>query len=422
MTNFVIITTHDTGRHFGCYGIPTVHTPNIDSLANEGVRFSNMFATSPVCSASRAAALTGRYPQSNGLMQLVHSPWDWELNNPEEHLSHHMRNAGYETVVCGIQHETMDVSTLGFQKVLAQREGDSRPNALQIAEAGAAYIRNNTSDPFYLQMGFFETHRPYEFGGNQPDDSLGVTIPPYIVDNETAREDFAWLQGMVRRVDEAVGIVLTALAESGKAEDTVVIFTVDHGLEVPRAKWFCYEAGVEIALVMRHPAGGISGGKVCDWLLGNVDIAPTVLELAGIDIPGNVQGISFAGAFRPEGKPQRTAAYSMFHSNGREERSVRTNKYRLIRSFKPGRPLVTPVDMAHPVDVWMKRPVAELYDMEHDPLQYHSLHADPAYSEVLAEMNQLVWSWMEDVNDPLLQGPVAPPYHEEAMADYPGKR
>ena len=102
--NIVVITTHDTGRHFGCYGIETVHTPTIDGLAADGYQFTNYFTTSPVCSPSRGAMLTGRYPQSNGLIGLTHSPWHWSFNEGERHLSHVLRDAGYHTGMIGKWH------------------------------------------------------------------------------------------------------------------------------------------------------------------------------------------------------------------------------------------------------------------------------------------------------------------------------
>ena len=206
--NVLIISSHDTGRHLGCYGVETVHTPNLDALAADGVCATNYFTAVPVCSPSRGVMLTGRYPQRNGLMGLTHAPWDWSLNEGEQHLSHLLHNAGYHAVLFGLQHEAADTDTLGFAEMHAQRGDDGRrAAALPVANATADFLRERgqSQQPFYAQVGLFETHRPFNFGGVEPDDSLGVHVPPYLEPTEATVADLAHLQGAVRRVDEAVG-------------------------------------------------------------------------------------------------------------------------------------------------------------------------------------------------------------------------
>ena len=146
-------------------------------------------------------------------------------------------------------------------------------NALVVADALADFLSTDavSKTPFYAQVGFFETHRPHDFGDVEPDDSKGVDVPPYLVDDEISRRELALQQGAIRRVDAAVQIITDALRESGLEDDTLLVFTVDHGIEFPRAKWFCYDAGIGVALLMRWPGGGIEGGQACDHLLSNVD-------------------------------------------------------------------------------------------------------------------------------------------------------
>lgn len=419
--NIIVVTTHDTGRHFGCYGVDTVDTPAIDALAANSCRFTNYFATSPVCSASRGAMLTGRYPQSNGLMLLTHAPWNWSYRPGERHLSHILRDAGYYTALFGLQHEASDTSTLGFQATSLERrpEGGRYP-AGEVAQALASFLHSEAASraPFYAQVGFFETHRPFDFGGVQPDASRGVFVPPYLLDNEAARADLAHLQGAVRAVDQAVGTITAALAASGLERDTILIFTVDHGIEFPRAKWFLYDSGIAVALLVRWPGGGIAGGSTCDWLLSNVDLLPTLLDLAGVPIPERVEGRSFAGAFgRGAPTPPRDAIYAMFESNTNAGRCVRTGRLKLIRSFVPMRRFDLPVDVANPV----RRatcPVVELFDLAADPHEFHDVAGDPAYAEAYASMSERLWSWLEQVRDPILRGPVPTPYYEMAIAEY----
>lgn len=420
MPNIIIITTHDTGRHFGCYGVDTVHTPAIDAIADDGFKFTNYFTTSPVCSPSRGAMLTGRYPQSNGLIGLTHSPWDWCFNEGERHLSHILRDAGYYTALFGLQHEASNTEDLGFEATFAQRDDNGRrANALVVAEALADFLRTDAGyrTPFYAQVGFFETHRPHDFGDVGPDDSKGIDVPPYLVDDEMSRREFALQQGAIRRVDEAVQIITDALRESGLEDDTLLVFTVDHGIEFPRAKWFCYDAGIGVALLMRWPGGGVRGGQCCDHLLSNVDFLPTLMDLIQHPVPDNVEGLSFASVFKdPDAEPTRDAAFSIFQ--GSDSRSVRTDRYKFIRNFSPRRLIDVPVDMTDPPRPRIKQPVAQLYDLENDPNEFEDVADKPEYRDVYNALSQRLWQWMEDVNDPSLQSPIPTPYYWEAMAEY----
>ena len=421
--NVLLITVHDAGRHFGCYGAGTVRTPAIDALAADGVRFARHFATSPVCSPSRGAMLTGRYPQSNGLLGLTQPPYWWSLHPGERHLARILGEAGYHTALFGIQHEGTDAAALGF----AARTLEHVPNSVthpahEVAAAVGAFLRadGRGATPFYAQIGLFEPHTPYAFGGVAPDDTLGVAVPPYVVDSPPARQHLAGFQGAVRAADRAVGTILAALDAAGLAERTIVIFATDHGIELPRAKWFCYEPGLEAALIMRWPGGGIGGGGVCDWLLSNVDLVPTLLELLGLPCPATVQGRSFAGAFRDGAAPTREAVYAMFEAQAsrRVIRAVRTARHKLIRNFAPARPLRAPVDFAAPQEDMGANAIVEFYDLAVDPREFHNLADSPGHADAYAATSDLLWRWLEEVDDPLLAGPVATPIYHLAMAEY----
>ena len=415
--NIVIITTHDTGRHLGCYGVDTVRSPSIDSLAADGCMFTNYFTTSPVCSPSRGTMMTGRYEQKNGLMGLVHSPWWWRYNQGERHLSHMLTDAGYHTALFGVHHESAyPEPELCFGEAYPLR---GRP-CIEVATCAAEFIstRRGQSEPFYAQIGFFETHKPYDRYGYAPDSSKGVSVPPYLVDNDVAREDFAGLQGNVVAVAEAVAVVLDALRNVDQTENTIFVFTVDHGVEVPRSKWTCYDPGIGVALIIRWPGGWIAGGTVNDWLLSNVDFVPTILDLIGESIPDNLDGQSFAAAFREGGKPPRDTIYGIFQ--GASNRYLRTDKFKLIRSFKPQRLFETPVDMGHTKlgGSSTPTPYVQLYDLEKDPNEFEDVATVPEYAAVLAELDGQLWRWMEEMQDPLLTGPTPTPYYLEAIAEY----
>ncbi|MFP4029116.1 MAG: sulfatase [Candidatus Brocadiia bacterium] len=428
--NVLIINTHDSGRHFGCYGVPTVHTPAIDALADDGVKFTRMFSTSSICSPSRGSLLTGQYPQRNGLIGLAGGCWNWELTEPTRYLSHVMKNAGYRTAQFGIQHETTDLSKLGFEKhdpYLPEEDGPK--HAVRVAEGFAEFLRREGKDeePFYAQIGFFETHTPFLRGPIEADDEHGVWIPPYCEPgkenrwhgmphpgDEKLRDHAAELQGSVRHVDAAVEIILDALREVGLEKDSLVLFTTDHGPELPRAKWTMLDAGTGVAFILRWPGGGLTGGQECDHLLSNVDFLPTLAELLDLPIQHEMDGTSFASVLEDpivSDQPVRECVFALFVNAATY--SARTERYRLVRNFKEG--YEPRGDACGPRRLW---PVQRLYDLSNDPLQERNLVEDPVCGDVLEEMNDRFWGWLEEIDAPILNGPVRTPYYGLAMEDY----
>ena len=426
--NILIISTHDSGCHFGCYGVPTAHTPTIDGLAADGVRFTRMFATSSICSPSRGSLLTGRYPQSNGLIGLAGVGWGWEFNDPKQHLSHVLRGAGYSTALFGVQHETLDPANLGFdllQPSSTERNKDhgeagapdprdpyqsplhatAVQTAPETARRVADFLKSDAAKtgPFYIQTGFFETHTPYLWGGCEPDDSNGVWGPPYVQcedeqEQGKLRQHIANFQGSLRRVDQAVETILGALKSSGLEENTIVLFTTDHGPELPRAKWTMYDAGTHIAFILRWPGGGIGGGRTCDCLLSNIDFLPTLGEIAGFPVPDNVEGVSFAESLKADAAPAgpyRDAVYALNYHG--KNYGARTEQYSLVRSRD---------ETCFSKDKLKENsvvPYVELFDLEKDPLELHNVAGDPQYAEPFAQMKDRLMDWLKSVNDPVLQ-------------------
>jgi len=415
--NIVQITTHDSGRHIGCYGHPTLHTPVLDQLAAEGVRLTNYFAAVPICCASRASHLTGLWPQRHGLLDLCFPPFNWRLRDDVLHLSQHLRRAGYQTVLCGTQHEVIasELDRLEFGQILAP----GRAPADQIAAEAARFLGSQAGGarPFYLQIGFFETHTPFDFGGASPDTSLGVDVPPYLVDDEPARRAMAGYQGAIRKVDAAVGAILDALRQAGLEERTLVVFTTDHGVELARSKWFCYDPGLGIAMLVRWPAGGVEGGRDCDLLLSNVDYVPTVLELAAIEPSPELDGRSFAQALTTgSSEAVRDEVFAMYHKT--QTRAIRTSRFKLLRHFDAATDFHrVPVRIE---DVMMKRgsTLVELYDLDDDPNEFHNVAGQPQFSDEQDQLETRLWSWLEAVDDPILKGPVRTPSYEASRRAY----
>ena len=364
--------------------------------------------------------MTALYPHRNGLVGLAHIGWD--INDGVETLPMHLSRAGYRTMLFGLQHETP-------QDPCAKLGYDERPfpsaRAKEAAAAVAEFLvsrQAKSSQPFYINMGTFEPHRPYEQPGYAGDDPSKVKLLPWLPDRPGIRQDIADLNGLVHALDEAVGIVADALEASGLADDTILIFTTDHGLAMPRAKGTCYDPGTKTALVMRWP-GHIPAGAVRDELLVNCDFMPTVLELAGLSAPEGVDGRSFASLItgQPYEPHDHIFLEMTWHDKYNPMRAVRTRRFKYIRNFGE-RPLVY-----LPLDVWngrageemrdeyysVRRPAEELYDLEADPLEQNNLAGDPQYASVLGELREIVTKWMSDTADPLLQGDW-PPTPEQA--------
>ena len=419
--HIVRITCHDLGRFLGSYGVATVRTPSLDRLAAEGSRFLRAFTTAPQCSPSRAALATGRYPHCNGVMGLTHDRFGWDLAPGEQTIGTLLGRAGYETHLFGLQHITPHADRLGFDAI------HSRGLGSVVGEEVSAFLAQTSAErPLYLEINLEEPHRPFDQGGVEPDAGLGVTVPPYIPDSAAAREEFAAFQGAVAAADQAVGRILAALNEAGLADDSVVVFTTDHGIAMPRAKCTLYDPGLETALIIRWPAGGVAAGETRDALLSNVDLLPTLLEIARAPIPASVQGRSFLPLLTGGSDHAREEIFAekTFHSYYDPMRAIRTDCYKLIRNFEATFLVEVPGDIqpgaifrADPARyVGDTHPELELYDLESDPFEQVNRAGDPGVAAVERDLDDRLWQWMAATNDPLLDGPVPSPSSRRRMS------
>lgn len=423
MTNLILIDCHDLGQHLGCYGWTSVPSPNLDALAATGVRFANSFCTAPQCSPSRAALYTGRYSHANGMFGLAHPPFDWRLYPDEVHLARLLQQAGYFTAQIGVQHVTghdaAAVRALGFDH--ATPAGD----AATIADHAVTLLAQPPRQPFFLNIGFPEPHRDAQGRYSQapPDASRGVQIPPYLPQSAAARQEFAELQGVIGALDAAVGRIWAAVQAAALVGNTWLIFTTDHGLAMPRAKCTLYDPGLQTALLMVAPVFGLTGGRVYEELISNVDITPTLLEMLGLPRPATLQGRSFAALLRGEAYTRRTHLFAekTFHTAYEPQRSVRTERFKLIWNVEvgimnvPGDIMRSPIYPELIAAIVEERPHFELYDLADDPLEQTNRSADPLYADVFAELRRLLWQWMAETGDPLLTGPVASPFYHRGL-------
>ncbi len=410
--NILYVHSHDTGRYVQPYGYQ-VPTPNIQHLADQGVLFRQAFCAAPVCSGSRAALLTGQWTHSTGMLGLAHR--GYRLAHPERHIVHVLRTGGYWSGLIGEQHVSASPHDLGYDWVA---DVDSTKSNDVVPAATEAIARRARSDaPFFLSVGFFETHREY-FEPTSVRDALYSRPPDYIVDTPATRRDMASFKSSARSLDQGLGAVLNALEEHSLADDTLVVFTTDHGLALPNAKATMYDTGIGVMLIVRGP-GGFEKGRVFDCMVSHLDLYPTMCELAAVDPPSWLDGTSLLPLVGGQVDEVRSEVFAevTYHAAYEPQRAIRTKRYKYMRRFDdthPGRVLAN-VDDGPTKDVMLAhgwadlRPPAEaLYDLVLDPAEGHNRIHDPALADVAVDLRGRLRAWMERTGDPLLDGPVPP--------------
>ena len=431
--NVILITCHDLGRHLGCYGVPTVDTPHIDQLAEEGARFANAFCTAPQCSPSRSSIATGRYPHANGVMGLCHGGFKWDLNENETHLVDRLHAVGYHTACLGHVHETRSHARFAFDEALKPlRDHRDDAQAITLARAADAFLekRANGDKPFFLQLGTFEPHRdtnhPTHFPPTHRPARPEATVPPYLLDNHGAREELAYFEASVRTVDDMVAMIAASLNEHGLADDTLLIFTADHGIPFPRAKCSVYDPGLEVPLILRWPNGPWARGTVHDAMFTGVDFVPTLCDLLELPHADNHQGLSAAPLLRGQPFTPRNEVFAemTYHDYYDPVRAIRTQTHKLIVAFTFNKGFMDSsqqwfhktitVEPANPAT--SRHPLVELYDLRKDPLERENLADDPDHAEVRRDLLRRLNAWMRDTADPLLEGVPMSPMHHEALA------
>ncbi len=412
--NILYIHSHDTGRYVQPYG-HAILTPHIQRLAQEGVLFRKAFCAAPTCSPSRASLLTGQHPHSNGMLGLAHR--GFALNDYSQHIVHTLRQkAGYHTILIGEEHTAKDLTTTVYDTIVRVKDF----HAENIAPTAVSFLRDGPQQPFFLSVGFSETHRPFP---EVDAEEAKYTLPPApLPDTPEIRRDMAAFKASASALDEGIGDILNALEAKGLAENTLIICTTDHGIAFPLMKGSLTDHGIGVMLIMRGP-GGFGGGKVSDALISQIDIFPTLCDLLGIDAPSWLQGHSFLPIVRGETEAVRDAIFAevTYHAAYEPTRAIRTERWKYIRRFdEHAGPVLSNCDDGLSKELllvagWHNhvRPVEQLYDLLFDPMEAANLVDQPAFASVLQQMRTRLETWMRETNDPLLDGPVAAPHGAE---------
>lgn len=419
--NILYIHSHDTGRYVQPYG-HAIDTPNLQRLAEGGVLFRRAFCAGPTCSPSRAALVTGQSPHSCGMLGLAHR--GWSLNDYSRHIIHTLRPAGYVSALAGIQHIDCPADApddwsrrIGYDHVLMGVGRNARTGASSAEQAAAEFLRSRPDRPFFLSVGFGQTHR--NFPEPDPRDDPRYTQPPApLPDTPRTRYDMAAFKTHARDLDARMGVVFDALDEARLADNTLVIATTDHGIAFPGMKCNLTDHGIGVMLILRGP-GGFTGGKVCDALVSQIDLFPTVCELAGVEAPDRLEGASLLPLARGETDEVNEQVFSevTYHASYEPQRCVRTDRWKYIRRYGPRTAPVMPnCDDSPSKDVWLEggwreRPVdvEQLYDLTFDPCETNNLAGDGTHADVLEHMKERLGDWMRRTDDPLLLGPVDTP-------------
>jgi arylsulfatase A-like enzyme len=416
--NILWLIAEDTGpTAYGCYGQKHVSTPNIDRLAAEGARFTRAYTTAPVCSPSRSAFMTGMYQTTIGAHNhRSHRDDGYRLPEGVRLLTEWLRDAGYFTA-----NVTEFPANIGF-KGQGKTDWNFTPPEKAFDSKGWSDLAGH--QPFYAQINFQETHRSFRAPPHA--DPAKIELPPYYPDHPVTRTDYAQYLDAATELDRKIGAVLAQLEKDGLADKTVVIFMGDNGEAHVRGKQFCYEEGLHVPLIVHWPKGlarpaQLGAGKVDARLVEMIDLAPTMLALAGAPVPSKMQGRVLFG---PQAAPAREYAFGARDRCDETVfrfRTVRDERYRYIHNFTPDRPLLSENDYkARQYPVWNllpqlyaegkltpaqaalcqpTMPQEELYDLQADPHEINNLAASPAHQEVRAKLQKVLFEWIEKSGD-----------------------
>ncbi len=417
--NILGVTWEDLSPVLGCYGDEAAHTPHVDRLAEEGVRFTNAFATAPLCTPARSCLITGVHAISLGTHNLR---GEMPLPRDVGCYTEFLREAGY---FC-----TNNVK---------EDYNFATPEAAWDISSDTAHWRDRPGgQPFFSIFNLMTTHQSQvrytaeeldkvnaTLSPEERHDPARIPLPSYYPDTPVVRLNMATLYTQVTRADKQTGEFLAQLEEDGLAEDTIVFFYSDHGTGLPRGKRWLHDSGIRVPLVIRFPEKyrhlAPSGpGSTCDDLVSFVDFPPTMLSLIGLPVPGYMRGRSFLGENPPQQREYVFAARDRVDEVLDVSRTLTTGRWQYIRNYLPHRPRMQRSDYSEFTPIrqelrrlaaagklsgdaaWLmaaSKPVEELYDLETDPEQLRNLAGEAAHSERLGQFGENLRSRVLELRD-----------------------
>jgi len=425
--NILILMAEDMSARVGAFGDPVAQTPNLDMLSETGVRFPNTFTTAGVCAPSRAAHITGMHQVSIGAQHMrtrSFQPTPYRAVPPIDVKAYPelLRQAGYYTFTNHkLDYQFSDYGAGSGPFTIWDHEGDA-----------SGWTKRGEGQPFFGLINFGTTHESQMFdknveknrksGRGSVTDPGQVTVPPYYPDTALVRKDIAQQYDNVHEMDRQVGEWLNRLEADGLMDNTIVIWTTDHGDGLPRAKREVYDSGIKVPMILHWPESlrpeAVEAGSVDQRLVSFIDFAPSVLTWAGVDVPGFMQGKATL-ADRDEKREFIYASKDRLDEMPFRERAVRDQRYKYLYNYIPGEPGATKLAYREQLDImgelwawyesdrmneqqafWFKpRPQEELYDLQADPHEVNNLAEDPGFTTELKRMRAAFADWQSSVED-----------------------
>ncbi len=409
--NIVWIVTEDISTNLGCYADPDARTPNLDKFATQGTRYTRFFTHAPVCAPTRSGLITGQYATTLG--------------------SHHMRSKLVQTP----RLFTQELQAAGYRVFWPGKTDfnfDVKPGWANTTDWTKKPELLRGEQPFFAYINFTSTHESQirapkaahqkvlaKLPPEHRHDPKSVHLPPYFPDTPEVRHDVAQYHDNISGMDQDVGRVLKVLDDEKLSQNTVVVFFGDHGWGMPRGKRTCLDSGLQAPLLVRWP-GQLTPGSVDENLVAFIDLAPTVLSIAGVPIPERFQG---QVAFGPKAAAPREYVYSArdrMDETFDRVRTVRSKQFRYVKNFHPEIPYAAWLNYADEMptrQVWRKlafegklnpiqmqffaktKPPEELYDCTADPHEVNNLASDPAHAATLKTMRAALDRWIVETKD-----------------------
>ena len=423
--NILVLIADDAGMDFGCYGNDGIKTPNIDALAASGLRIDKAFLTGSQCSPSRTAMITGQFAHTIGTEKLS-SKIDASTMTIPDYLS----EQGYFTGLMLKNH----MEGKGDQRFHWYGRGfgfyreDPAEWDRTVADGFSTFLDSADDKPFFMWLGFIDPHRPYnDHAIEKVNDPRDVTVPPHLVDDEATRRDLADYYDEISRMDGHVGEVLAVLKERKELEDTLIVFVSDNGMPFPRAKGSVYDTGIRTPLIFswgdRIEAGSVNKKD----LVSTIDLAPTLLDAAGIAKPEPMYGESLLPLLLGDANSSRKHVFSERHHKRSDEHllTIRSATHKLIRTFdmNADQPLIT-VGEVYTSPSWyalqeneeagtltpgqrrileIPRAEIELYDLAADPHELVNIADNPENQTIVRDLSGRLQQLRRETNDPYLE-------------------